>query len=186
MDQKASPRAYKSFADTNPHSLYTALAKSRIKVLDDKAWKGAMKAGSADSYAAYADEFPDGANVPEAKRRVSAMDADAWRDASAVRSVASYQAYLSRFQRGEHERDARLALSQLKSSVEPNRGETDPPSQEDLVARVHPQWRQLVKTEAFVNWYRVQPAQTQALAKSLKASDAIAMIGLFKAETGGK
>lgn len=47
----------------------------------------------------------------------------------------------------------------------------------------HPDWQDIVKSKDYADWYKIQPADIQAKANSVKSADAIAVLDLYQ---GGK
>lgn len=54
------------------------------------------------------------------------------------------------------------------------------------VDRLHPGWRDTVKTPAFEAWFKTQPQDVQALAESDVSDDAISMLNLFRESATSK
>ena len=54
------------------------------------------------------------------------------------------------------------------------------------VDRLHPGWRDTVKTPAFEAWFKTQPQNVQALAESDVSDDAISMLNLFRESATSK
>lgn len=119
------------------------------------------------------------------------VQASRWKEAQSSTDRQVVENFIAEFPSSKHLAEAKRVAASLRAAewtqVEQKASpSTDPATQEDLVARAFPEWRQLVKTAEFAKWFRAKPPSIQALSRSPYASDAIAMIALFKAETAGK
>ena len=86
------------------------------------------------------------------------------------------------------EMDARLAelrgeLTQSLAPVKEEQQQRVVQREEETVKGTYPNYTEIVNTTEFFDWYSRQPDAVQALARSNKAGDAIAMLDYF---TGGK
>jgi hypothetical protein len=64
--------------------------------------------------------------------------------------------------------------------IQDRRSTAPAPSNDQLVERAHPGWRDLVRSAQFKAWYARQPDAVRALGASPEPTDAIAVLNLYK------
>jgi formylglycine-generating enzyme required for sulfatase activity len=115
---------YRRFIADFPESVYSALAKTQLGILDEKAWQKLSAEDNIPAYEDYLDFFPLGIHQAEALRRIDSikqaeakrerqrleqerLEMLAWEQASGTRSIASFDQYIADWPAGLHIEEAR-------------------------------------------------------------------------------
>jgi hypothetical protein len=126
---------YDAYLAQYPKGKYAALAKSRIKKLQDEvateairkeqeAWEAAGKSGSEDGYQGYLKDWPAGRYVGLAQARIRKLQTDLsarqeqelWQQAQAGENAQAVQAYLDKYPSGGHVSDAKEKLGSIRKT----------------------------------------------------------------------
>jgi TPR repeat protein len=126
---------YNAYLAQYPKGKYIALAKSRIKKLqeeaateasrkDQDAWEAADKSGSEDGYQGYLKGWPDGRYAKLAQVRIRKLQTDLathqeqelWQQVQAGKIAQTVQSYLDKYPNGSHVAAAREKLDAIRKA----------------------------------------------------------------------
>jgi len=152
---------YQVYLAEYPKGKYIALARSRLKKLqeeaaggairkDQEAWQAANQAGSEADYQGYLDEFPQGKLAGLAKVRIKKLQAEQatleednlWQNALDTETRAAVQDYLDKYPKGRYVKQARQKDKEYK--LVPARPQIPVSVSEDV-------WRTIEASEAYRN-----------------------------------
>jgi formylglycine-generating enzyme required for sulfatase activity len=150
-----SKEDYQAYLDQYPKGKYIALAKSRIKKLQDEeaseasrkeqeAWDGANGGASEDGYRGYLKGYPNGKYAALAQARIKKLQTDQaareeqqlWQQAQAGENAQAVQTYLDQYPAGNHVAAAREKLAAIKKAeaeMRPGKVFKDCPDCPDMV-----------------------------------------------------